>query len=281
MPESGWRCAGFSCLIRPPAPPRFPQAMMLITDPLFWLLAVPSVVFLGLSKVGFSGIGMVSTPLLALVMRPLQAAAILLPIILLQDVLSCWIYRRNWDPWNLKVMLPGAAIGVGAAWLLAAYVSEGTVRLVVGLIALGFAANAWWFRNKKPEDLPKPRAALGTMWGGMAGFTSTLIQIGGPPYYAFVLPQRLEKMLYVGTTCWFFALVNSMKLAPYFALGHFSTAGLATSFALFPLAIAANFLGVWLVKITPEVVFYKLTNVIVLLIGLELTRQGLVELFMR
>lgn len=252
--------------------------MTIITDPLFYLLAVPAVIFLGLSKGGFSGIGMVSTPLLALALPPLQAAAILLPIILLQDALSCWIYRRNWDPWNLKVMLPGAVIGVGAAWLLAAYVSEGTVRLVVGLIALGFAFNAWWFRNVKPTDLPPPRAALGTMWGGMAGFTSTLIQIGGPPYYAFVLPQRLEKMLYVGTTVWFFGLVNAMKVAPYFGLGQFSTAGLATSVALFPLAIASNVLGVWLVRVTPEALFYKLTHVLVFLLGVELTRQGVMDL---
>jgi uncharacterized protein len=252
--------------------------MTLITDPTFYLLAVPAVIFLGLSKGGFSGIGMVSTPLLALVLPPLQAAAILLPIILLQDVLSCWIYRRDWDPWNLKVMLPGAVIGVGAAWLFAAQVSDATVRLVVGLIALGFALNAWWFRNKKPEDLPRPRAALGTLWGGMAGFTSTLIQIGGPPYYAFVLPQRLEKMLFVGTTCWFFGLVNAMKVAPYIGLGQFSTIGLATSIALFPLAIASNVLGVWLVRVTPEALFYKITHVLVFLLGLELTRQGLTDL---
>ena len=71
--------------------------MTLITDPLFYVFAVPAVVVLGISKGGFSGIGMVSTPLLALVMPPLQAAAILLPIILLQDALSCWIYRREWD----------------------------------------------------------------------------------------------------------------------------------------------------------------------------------------
>ena len=254
--------------------------MSIITDPLFYALAVPAVIMLGLSKGGFSGIGMVSTPMLALMLPPLQAAAILLPIILLQDALSCWIYRRAWDPWNLKVLLPGGALGVGMAWLLAAYVSDGSIRLLVGLIALGFAANAWRTR-KRPLEGPPPKAPLGVMWGGVAGFTSTLIQIGGPPYYAFVLPQRLEKMLYVGTTVWFFALVNSMKLAPYFALGHFSTSGLATSFALFPLAIAANFLGVWLVRITPEAVFYKLTNIIVLLIGLELTRQGVVDVFMR
>jgi uncharacterized membrane protein YfcA len=251
--------------------------MTIITDPLFYVFAVPAVVMLGLSKGGFSGLGMVATPLLALVLPPLQAAAILLPIILLQDVLSCWIYRRVWDPWNLKVMLPGAVIGIAAAWLLAAHVSDAVIRLLVGLIALGFALNAW-LRRKRVDEIAQPKASHGVAWGGLAAFTSTLIQIGGPPYYAFVLPQRLKKMLYVGTTVWFFALVNTMKVAPYFALGQFSTSGLLTSAALIPVAVASNVLGVWLVRITPEALFYKLTNVLVLLIGIELTRQGALDL---
>jgi uncharacterized membrane protein YfcA len=251
--------------------------MTLIADPLFYLVAVPAVVFLGLSKGGFSGIGMVSTPLLALILPPLEAAAILLPIILIQDAMSVWVYRRVWDPWNLKVMIPGCVLGIGAAWLFAAYMSTGTIRLLVGLIALGFVGYAV-LRHYLPGEPPRPRASHGVFWGGLSGFTTTLIQIGAPPYYAFVLPQRLPKMIYVGTTVMFFAAANVVKVVPYVALGQFSTAGLATSFALFPLAIACNALGIWLVRVTPEALFYQLTNVIVFVLGCELTRQGLVEL---
>jgi len=82
--------------------------MTLITDPLFYLLAIPAIVALGLGKGGFAGVGMISTPLLALTMPPLQAAAILLPILLCQDAISVWVYRRQWSGWNLKVLLPGA-----------------------------------------------------------------------------------------------------------------------------------------------------------------------------
>lgn len=251
--------------------------MNLIADPLFYAVAVPAVIFLGLSKGGFSGIGMVATPLLAIIMAPLEAAALLLPIILIQDAMSVFIYRRVWDPWNLKVLIPGAVIGIGAAWLLAAYVSNGAIRLVVGLIALGFVAYAL-FRHYLPGEPPKPRASHGVFWGALSGFTTTLIQIGAPPYYAFVLPQRLPKMIYVGTTVMFFAAANAMKIVPYFALGQFSTAGLTTSVALFPLAIASNFAGIWLVRVTPEAVFYRITNVLVFLIGCELTRQGVTAL---
>ena len=111
------------------------------------------------------------------------------------------------------------------AWLLAAYVSDGAIRLVVGLIALGFVAYAL-FRHMLPGEPPRPRASHGVFWGALSGFTTTLIQIGAPPYYAFVLPQRLEKMIYVGTTVMFFAAANAMKIVPYFALGQFSTRGL-------------------------------------------------------
>jgi uncharacterized membrane protein YfcA len=254
--------------------------MTLITDPLFYLVAVPAVIFLGLSKGGFSGIGMVSTPLLALIMPPLEAAAILLPIILVQDAMSAWIYRRVWDAWNLKVLIPGAVIGVGAAWLFAAYVSDAALRLVVGLIALSFVGYAV-FRYLLPGEPPRPRASHGVVWGALSGFATTLIQIGAPPYYAFVLPQRLPKMIYVGTTVMFFAIANSMKLAPYIQLGQFSGAGFWTSVALFPLAIAANVLGIYLVRVTPEAMFYSITNWIVFLLGCELTRQGLTELLAR
>jgi uncharacterized membrane protein YfcA len=251
--------------------------MTIITDPLFYLVAVPAVVFLGLSKGGFSGIGMVSTPLVAIILPPLEAAAILLPIILLQDAFSVWVYRRIWDAWNLKVMLPGAVVGVGLAWLFAAYVPDSVIRLVVGLIALGFVSYAVIRRNR-PVTVHRPPAAHGVFWGTMSGFTTTLILIGAPPYSAFVLPQRLENMIFVGTTVMFFAAANVMKIVPYFALGQFSSAGLATSAVLFPLAIASNYLGIYLVRKTPESMFYTITNWTVFLIGCELTRQGVMEL---
>jgi len=254
---------------------------MIITDPWFYIFAVPAVVCLGLSKGGFAGLGMVATPLLALIMPPLQAAAILLPLLLIQDALSAFVYRKQWDAWNLKVMLPGAVIGMGIAWLLVAHVSDGAIRLLVGVIALVFSANSWLRRNRPVEAPKRPSAALGWFWGGMSSFTSALIHVGAPPYFAFVLPQRLEKMVYVSTTVWFFAVVNWLKVVPYFALGQFSTNGLATSVVLIPLAVVANMLGIWLVRRINEKAFYKITYALVFILGAELTRQGIVDLFLR
>ncbi len=96
--------------------------------------------FLGLSKGGFAGLGMLATPLLALVVPPLEGAAILLPILICQDAISVWTYHRAWSAWNLKVLLPGSVLGVGAGWLFARYFSNAAIELTVGSIALVFVA---------------------------------------------------------------------------------------------------------------------------------------------
>ncbi|HZD61750.1 MAG TPA: sulfite exporter TauE/SafE family protein, partial [Xanthobacteraceae bacterium] len=152
--------------------------MAIITDPLFYLLAIPAITALGLGKGGFAGVGMISTPLLALTMPPLQAAAILLPILLCQDAISVWVYRRQWSGWNLKVLLPGAVVGVAIAWLFAAYVPNAYVEIAVGLTGVCFALYTWF--GKVPMHPHRPSVPMAMFWGSLSGFTSTIIQVGAP-----------------------------------------------------------------------------------------------------
>jgi hypothetical protein len=250
--------------------------MPLISDPGFYLAAIPAVTFLGISKGGFAGVGLLATPLLALVLPPLQAAAILLPILILQDIISVYVYRRDWDAQTLKVMLPGAIAGTGAAWVLAAHVSDAHVRLAVGIIALGFVLNHWLGRVR--ISARRPMVGTGLFWGSISGFTSTLCQAGGPPFQVYVMPQQLEKLTFVGTMAIFFAALNLIKIVPYFALGQFSAAGLVTSIALVPLAVATNFLGIWLVRVMPTALFYKLSYVLIFAVSLALIHNALTDM---
>ena len=130
-----------------------------------------------------------------------------------------------------------------------------------------------------PREGRRPGITAGVIWGALSGFTSTICQAGGPPYQMYVLSLKLPKMTYVGTTAIVFATMNWLKVMPYFALGQFSTKGLGTSLALLPLAIASNFLGFWLVRVTPQALFYKITLVIMLLISIELTREGVMGIW--
>jgi uncharacterized protein len=249
----------------------------MITDPLFYVAALIGVVFLGLAKGGFAGVGLVATPLIALTVPPIQAAAIVLPILLVQDVLTVWVYRRDWDAWNLKVLLPGSVIGIGIGWALAAYVSENYVRLALGLITLAFVLNVWFGAEKKVAT--RPSAASGVFWGALSGFTSMISHAGAPPMQMHLLPQRLDRIVFAATTGVFFAAVNVIKVVPYFLLGQFSTENLATSAVLFPFAILTNLLGIWLVRVMPTEWFYRVVYFLVFLISLELIRSGVMGIF--
>lgn len=243
----------------------------MLTDPGFLAVATVAVLALGLAKGGFAGVGTIATPLVALVMPPLEAAALLLPILIVQDVISLWVYRGDWSARNLKLMLPGAAFGIGVAWLLATMIPDAAVRLIVGGIGLGFVLNVWL--NGTPAK-SEPSVPGGLFWGAVAGFTSAFANAGGPPFQVYTLPQQLPKLTFVGTATIFFAVVNWLKVVPYLALGNFTGSGLLMSLALMPLAIAANFLGIWLVRIMPTELFYKITYVLVFLLSLALIWQG-------
>ena len=243
----------------------------MFTDPLFLFVAFFAVLLVGLAKGGFSGIGMAATPLLALAVPPLQALAILLPILMAQDVVSIWWYRRDWDGWNLKVMLPGAILGVGLAWAVGSVVPDNVVRLIIGVIGVTFVLNSWFGKVPPPG---RPSAASGVFWGAGAGFTSTIASAGMPPFSIHVLPQRMDKMRLVGTVTMFFATVNLMRVVPYVALGQLSGKTLAISVALMPLAIATNFLGFWLVARIPTGPFYRITYSLMFIISAVLLAQG-------
>lgn len=244
----------------------------IITNPFFYAVAIPAVIFLGLSKGGFSGVGIAATPLLALYLPPLEAAALLLPVLITQDLISIYVYRREWDASNLKIMLPGAVAGMTLAWLLASYISDNAVRITVGLIGLIFVIDVW--RKRARIEPTRMGPAGGVFWGAVSGFTSFMTQAGGPPFQVYVLPQRLPKLVLVGTTTIFFAVVNALKIVPYFALGQFHAGNFATSLALLPMAIIANFMGIWLVKHTPTNLFYNIAYALLLVISLVLLWQG-------
>lgn len=248
------------------------------SDPLFWILAAVAVVSLGLSKGGFAGAGMIATPLVSLTMPPLQAAALLLPVQIVQDVLAMWMFRRTYSGWNLKVMLPGAFIGVGLAWLFAAHVSDNVIRLMLGVVSIAFVLHAWFAPVPNAGRRP-PAGKAGLFWGTCAAFSSAICQAGNPPFQVFVLPQNLDKLTYVGTFVMFFGVVNALKVVPYLALGQFSAQNFAATLMLIPLATIANYVGVWLVKRTPTVLFYRIAHILVFVVSLELVRAGALGLW--
>jgi uncharacterized protein len=245
----------------------------MITDPLFWLAATVAVTTMGLSKGGFAGLGTLAVPVMSLVMSPLQALGLLLPILLVQDVVTTWSYRREWDGWNLAVLVPGQIIGAGVGWLIASHVSDAHIRLAVGMVAILFTLNHWLGRQPA-ADGHRPPVAKGVALGSVAGLTGFLAHAGAPPMQIFLLPQRLPKHLFVGTVSALFLCNNLLKIGPYLSLGQLSGSNLTISLVLLPLAVATSMLGVWLVRRTPTEAFFRIVYVLLFLVGIELIRNG-------
>jgi uncharacterized protein len=242
------------------------------TDLTVYLVASVAVSCLGLSKGGFIGFGLIATPLLALAIPPLEAAAILLPIMLAQDVFSAWSFRHDWDHRTLAVMLPGSLFGIALAWALASYLNEALVRLAVGTVGISFAISHWIGLKTKTQN-----GSSGVFWGVIAGFTGTLANAGGPPFLVYALSQDLAKMTFVGTMAIFFLVLNAAKLVPFFALGQLSNQNLETSLLLLPLAIAANFAAIRLVRRIPSTTFYRVSYGLVLAVSIGLIWQGITQ----
>ncbi len=244
-------------------------------DPVFWGVAVFSVLITGVSKGGFGGLALLAVPLMALVISPIQAAGIMLPILIVMDWVGVWTYRKHWDRKLLILLLPGAILGIAAGGLLAGYVDDRIVRIFVGAIAVLFPLYAI-FKPSGGDAFIQNNRPLGFISGTVAGFTSFIAHAGGPPFQAYAIPQNLDKQIYAGTAVMFFFVVNFVKVLPYAMLGQFDQTNLTTSLILIPIAPLGVLFGAWLVKRIDQQLFYRILYGLIFAVGLKLLWDGLI-----
>jgi uncharacterized protein len=252
----------------------------LLSDPLFVAASLLGVCLLGVSKGGFFGLGVMALPLMSLFVPPLQAGAIILPTALAQDVVTVWHYRREWSAWNLKIMLPSMAVGIFVAWLLAASLSAAHIRLALGIIAALFVLRHW-LASRFERYTPVPNNFTGMLFGFIGGVTTMLANAGGPVWQMHLLPQKLDKFTYVGTVAILFAVSNVIKIGAFGTLGFLTVENLLVGLALVPVAVIANYAGIWLVRRTSPEMFFRVAYVLMFFIALELMRSSILELWWR
>ena len=254
---------------------------MLITDPWFYAAAVPAVLLFGISKGGFGGgLGVAAVPLMALVVSPVQAAAILLPILCVMDLVALWRFRGKWIWPELHVLLPASLVGILIGTLLFEYMSAAVVRLIVGVVAITFTLHFWINKrratSRKLTDFPRRYGLFG---GSVAGFTSFVAHAGGPPISMYLLRRPLDRTDFAATTIVFFAVVNYVKLLPYGWLGQFDAQNLYTSAALVALAPIGVEFGAWLHHRVTDRFFFAFVYFMLFVVGAKLVYDGLTGLF--
>lgn len=223
----------------------------------------------GLSKGGLPTVGMLSVPILSLFMSPVKAVVMLLPIYIISDMVGLWLYRKNFSVINLKILIPAGIGGVLAGWLTASLVSDTAVKMMIGLMGVGFVLNAW--RKRHAEQAPRPASwGKGLLWGGLSGFASFISHAGGPPFQVYLLPQKLSKLVFAGTSTLFFAVINLAKLWPYHSLQPYGSTELMGALVLIPFALVGTVAGAYLTRKIADDWFFKWVQVGLLAISIKL-----------
>ncbi|PUE57421.1 hypothetical protein B9Z45_08060 [Limnohabitans sp. 2KL-17] len=228
----------------------------------------------GLSKGGLPTIGMLSVPILSLFMSPINAVVMLLPIYIISDMVGLWLYRKNFSAINLKILIPAGLGGVLVGWLAASLVSDTAVKLMVGLMGVGFVLNAW-IKRKNEQAASPANWGRGSLWGVIAGFASFISHAGGPPFQVYLLPQKLPKIVFAGTSTLFFTAINLVKLAPYHQLRPYDTEQMMGAVVLIPFALIGTVVGAYLTRKIADEWFFKAVQIGLLAISLKLIADAL------
>jgi hypothetical protein len=250
------------------------MSLPFITDPVFYLVSVPAVLLLGISKSGFgAGFGSLAVPMMALAVSVPEAAAILMPVLLLMDLLGVAAFRKDFDRTLLRFMLPFGVLGIVIGALLFKLLNAHTVAAIVGAFTLLFLAQRLLFPPHK-DSVPPPRW-LGALLTTTSGFTSFIAHAGGPPINAYVIPLKLSPVKFTATMAFFFFVVNLCKWIPYGVLGLLDMRNMATSLLLLPIAPIGVWVGVRMARRISQVLFYRFIYAGMFLTGLKLLWDGL------
>jgi hypothetical protein len=227
------------------------------------------VLLLGVSKSGFgAGFGSLAVPMMALAVTVPQAAAILMPVLLVMDLLGMAAFRKNVDRPLLRFLLPFGLIGIVIGALLFKALDAKVVAGIVGGFTLLFLAQRLLFPPK--ADSPPPPRWLGAILTATSGFTSFIAHAGGPPVNAYMIPLRLSPIRFTATMAFFFFVINLAKWIPYAWLGLLDWRNFATSVVLLPLAPIGVWAGVKLARRISQVLFYRFLYVGMFLTGVKL-----------
>jgi len=243
---------------------------------LFFIYVVPAIILYGIAKSGLGGsMTLISIPLMTVVMPLGQALAIVLPILILSDMVAVYRFRKNFDTETLKILIPGAAIGIFVGSITFMYFSESLLKFIIGLMGFLFAGHYFLFIKKNILTL-KRSFFKGGVCSVVSGFTSFCVHAGGTPLSVYLLPLRMKKEVYIGTRVIFFTCVNLIKLPFYINLSIVTLESIRQSLLLFPLAALGIGIGYQILKIIEENLFYNIIYILILFSSIKLILDYLI-----
>jgi len=246
-----------------------------VLQPVFLAAAIPAIFSVGLSKGGLTPVGGLAVPLLAFVVPPTAASGIVLPLLCFSDLIAMWTFRHHIDVKLLWPLVLSAIVGVVIGFLTFHLLDEKTIGLLIGLITVVFTIRHWLGALMQRLASARPTMREGVVWSIVSGFTSFVAHAGGPPLMFYLLPLKIDRMIFTSTSVFFFGIINYVKLPFFAALGLLSADNLMTSLVLTPVALVGVAVGTWLLRVMNEAIFYRLSYLLTFLAGLKLIWDGL------
>jgi uncharacterized membrane protein YfcA len=214
--------------------------------PIEEILVIASVgILIGMAKGGFGPVlGALATPLLSRVMPVSSAAALALPLLMIGDAFALPLYWRHWDVRQIRLVMPAAVIGVFAGAYFLSALPDNILRPTLGIFTLMLVVY-----KLVGERLTARQYELhnwhGYLAGAASGFGSAVANAGGPPFTAYLLLQKMNPAVFMGTTTLFFITVNLIKLPSFWVAGLMAE----TSLSVILLTIPLMLLGVWVGRV--------------------------------
>jgi uncharacterized membrane protein YfcA len=244
-------------------------------DPILLAVLLGTIFVIAFTKGGFGGgFAILGIPALSFVMPAVDAAAVIAPLVLLMDVFTVWAFPpRTWSRPNLRVLVLPLLCGIALGGLTFALVDPAWVTLLIALVTLVFALR-WFARRRVEQPRAAPSGRRAALWGTLTGYTTFVAHSGGPPLAIYLLPQRLDKTVFAGTSAIVFMLCNIAKQVPYFYLGVLEPRNLAAIAAAAPVVPVGVWIGRRFHDRIDEARLYLWCHLLLVAIGLKLLADG-------
>jgi len=201
-----------------------------------------------MSKTGIQGAGMLSAPLLALVYGGQSSSGIILPMLIIADAFAVWYYHRHASWKHLKLLFPWAALGIIAGTFIGAYIDDRIFKIIMATTIFISIPLMIWLKKGHKDDIPKT-GWFSVSTGVAGGFTSMVGNLAGSVMAVYLLAARLPKNVYIGTTAWFFLVINWAKVPFHVFIWHTITLNTGLlALATTPVILLGAFLGTHIIK---------------------------------
>ncbi len=236
-----------------------------------WLIVGLSAFVTGVSKTGLPGLGILHVPLMAMVLPKRESTGILLGMLILGDLIAATYYRRRAEWKHVLRPLPAAFAGIVAGWQAMRFVTNRQLGPIIGVIVLGMLALNYWRTRAGGEDAPIP-----TQWwfaaalGFIAGFTTMMANAAGPIMVIYLLAMRLPKLEFVGTSAWFFFVMNWLKVPFSMHLGLITRDSVQLDLMMLPLIAAGSIAGILFLRQIPQKAFNSVVQILAAAAALKL-----------